>query len=123
MVFSLLILHKTTALLSILGFFARGIGHIFNQGWVQKKPAKILPHVIDTLLLVSAVTVVFMTAYSFTDGWIAAKILGLVAYIGLGLMAFRFAKNRAQKVVYWLIALAVLFYIVAVAVNKTVWPF
>lgn len=123
MYLSLLILHKTTVLLSIVGFFARGIGHLFNQGWVSKKPAKILPHVIDTLLLVSAISLVAMSAFSFTDSWIVAKIIGLIGYILFGLMAFRFAKTRVQKALYWLIALVIVFYIVAVAVHKVVWPF
>ncbi|MDY0137859.1 MAG: SirB2 family protein [Thiomicrospira sp.] len=123
MYLSLLVLHKITVLLSIVGFFARGVGHIFNQAWINKKPVKILPHVIDTLLLVSAFSLVAVSAFSFTDGWIVAKILGLIAYIGLGLMAFRFAKTRTQKALYWLLALMVVFYIVAVAVHKTAWPF
>ncbi len=123
MYLSLLMLHKITVLLSIVGFFARGVGHIFNQAWINKKPVKILPHVIDTLLLVSAISLVAVSAFSFTDGWIVAKILGLIAYIGLGLMAFRFAKTRTQKALYWLLALVVVFYIVAVAVHKTAWPF
>ncbi|MGE4503585.1 MAG: SirB2 family protein [Thiomicrospira sp.] len=123
MYLSLLVLHKITVLLSIVGFFARGVGHIFNQAWINKKPVKILPHVIDTLLLVSAISLVAVSAFSFTDGWIVAKILGLIAYIGLGLMAFRFAKTRTQKALYWLLALMVVFYIVAVAVHKTAWPF
>ncbi|HEY9017902.1 SirB2 family protein [Thiomicrospira sp.] len=123
MYFGLVLLHKVAVLLSIVGFFGRGIGHIFNQGWVSKKPVKILPHIVDTLLLVSAIGIVMVTDFSFTDPWIVAKILGLVAYIGLGLMAFRFAKTRAQKAIYWLVALVVLFYIVAVAVHKVVWPF
>lgn len=123
MYFALVLLHKTTVLLSILGFFARGIGHIFNQNWVSKKPVKILPHVVDTLLIVSAVGIVFVTGFSFSDPWIVAKILGLIAYIGFGLMAFRFAKTRTQKAIYWLLALVVLFYVVAVAVHKVAWPF
>lgn len=123
MYLSLLILHKTTVLLSIVGFFARGIGHLFNQGWVTKKPAKIVPHVIDTLLLVSAISLVAMGTFSFTDSWIVAKIIGLIGYILFGLMAFRFAKTRVQKALYWLIALVIVFYIVAVAVHKVVWPF
>lgn len=123
MYLSLLILHKTTVLLSIVGFFARGIGHLFNQGWVTKKPAKIVPHVIDTLLLVSAISLVAMSTFSFTESWIVAKIIGLIGYILFGLMAFRFAKTRVQKALYWLIALVIVFYIVAVAVHKVVWPF
>ncbi len=123
MVMSLLMLHKAAVLVSIIGFFARGIGHIFQHNWITKKPVKIVPHIVDTLLIVSAVAVVAMTGFSFSDPWIVAKILGLIAYIGLGLMAFRFAKTRGAKALYWLLALVVLFYLVAVAVHKQAWPF
>lgn len=119
----LLMLHKLAVLFSIIGFFGRGIGHIFNQQWVTKKPVKILPHVIDTLLIVSALGIVWVTGFQFSDPWILAKIIGVLVYVGLGLMAFRFAKTRAQKALYWLLALAVLFYLVAVAMQKQVWPF
>ncbi|WFE69346.1 SirB2 family protein [Thiomicrospira sp. R3] len=123
MVVGLITLHKVAVLLSIIGFFGRGIGHIFQQNWVSKKPVKILPHIVDTLLIVSAVAVVVMTGFSFSDPWILAKVLGLIVYIGLGLMAFRFAKTRGAKALYWVLALGVLFYLVAVAVHKQAWPF
>jgi uncharacterized membrane protein SirB2 len=119
----LLMLHKLAVLISIIGFFGRGIGHIFEQNWVTKKPVKILPHIVDTLLIVSAFAIVFITGFSFSDPWILAKIIGLVLYVGLGLMAFRFAKTRGMKALYWLLALVVLFYLVAVAMHKQAWPF
>lgn len=123
MYLSLLLVHKIAVLLSIVGFFGRGIGHIFQQNWVTKKPVKILPHIVDTLLIVSAFAIVFASGYSFSDPWIIVKIVGLIAYVGLGLMAFRFAKTRGAKALYWLLTLGVLFYLVAVAVHKQAWPF
>lgn len=123
MVVSLIMLHKMAVLISIIGFFGRGVGHIFDQAWVSKKPVKIIPHIVDTLLIISAVAVVLMTGFSFSDPWILAKTIGLLLYIGLGLMAFKFAKTRGLKAVYWLLALLVLFYLVAVAMHKQAWPF
>lgn len=120
---SALLIHQISVILSIIGFFARGIGHIFDQAWVQRKPVKILPHIIDTALLVSAIVLLAIGPWSILEGWIQVKILGLILYIVLGLMAFRFAKNRIQKAVYWLLALAVIFYIVAVAKTHLVIPF
>ena len=120
---SALLIHQISVILSIIGFFARGIGHIFDKGWVTKKPAKILPHIIDTALLVSAIILLVIGPWSISEGWVQAKILGLVLYIFLGLMAFRFAKNRLQKAIYWLLALIVIFYLVAVAKTHLAIPF
>ncbi|BBP45803.1 SirB family protein [Thiosulfatimonas sediminis] len=118
-----LIIHQVSVILSILGFFARGIGHIFEKPWVKLKPVKILPHIIDTALLVSALVLLIIGPWSINEGWIQIKILGLVLYIVLGLMAFRFAKNRIQKAIYWLLALVVIFYVVAVAKTHLAIPF
>lgn len=123
MYIALLFVHKITVVLSIIGFVARGWGHIFGKNWVSKKLVKIAPHIVDTLLIVSAISLVFVTGFKFTDTWIIAKILGLIGYIVLGLMAFRFAKDRLSKAIYWLAALIVIFYVVAVAMHKTPFPF
>jgi uncharacterized membrane protein SirB2 len=50
--------------------------------------------------------------------WLAAKIAGLFAYIGLGLVAFRFAATPRMRVACWLAALLVFGYVVSVAMVK-----
>lgn len=112
-------LHVTMVFLTIISFFFRGIGHLFNQAWVNRKPVKILPHVIDTILIVSAIATVLVAGFKFTETWILVKIIGLFLYVYLGLMAFRFAKTRMQKAIYWLLALALIFYLAAVAGMKS----
>jgi len=118
-----LIVHKLTVLITVVSFFLRGIGHIFNKSWVHKKFFKIFPHINDTLLIVSAVIVVYLTATSFTEQWIIAKFLALFAYIFLGVMAFKKARTRLMKAIYWLLGLSVLVYLIAVAKTKLIWPF
>lgn len=119
---SALLIHQISVILSILGFFARGIGHIFDKAWVKTKPVKILPHIIDTVLLVSAIVLLVIGPWSIAEGWIQVKIGGLILYIVLGLVAFRFAKNRLQKAIFWLLALGVIFYVVTVAKTHLVFP-
>ncbi len=115
-------LHVLFVLLSGFGFFMRGIGHIRGDLWVQKKTIRILPHIIDTGLLLSAIALLVVTNTSPLTDWVLAKIIALIVYIFLGVMAFRIAKTRGRKAIYWLLALLVFAYMFAVAKTHLVLP-
>lgn len=86
---------------------------------LQRRWIKILPHVIDTILLVSAVTLVTMIQqYPGINTWLSAKVGGVLLYIMLGMMALRFGKTRKIKTISWIAAQIVFFYIVLVALTK-----
>lgn len=119
----LLLLHKFAVLTSIAIFFARGLGVIYNREWVQRKPVKIIPHVVDTLLITSAIGIVLITPFAFSDPWVLVKLIGVIVYIVLSVVVFKIAKARTQRAVFWILNLAVLFFLVVVAVEKQVWPF
>jgi len=53
----------------------------------------------------------------FNSPWLAAKIIALLLYIGLGMLAFRFARSRRARLLAWLSAQAVFLYIVAAALS------
>lgn len=74
---------------------------------------------VDTLLLGSAIALaVMLRQYPFVAGWLTAKVLALLLYIGLGLVAFRFARTRRMQWMVWLAAQAVFIYIVSVALTR-----
>lgn len=115
-------LHALFALLSGFGFFMRGLGHVRQQPWVLRRWVRIVPHVVDTGLLVSAIAVLVSFGISPLTDWVLAKIIALLVYIVLGVMAFRVAKTPRTKLVYWLLALAVFVYILGVAkTHSPVW--
>ena len=114
------LLHVSSAFLSIVGFFLRGLWMASGNPLLQHRAAKVLPHVIDTLLLCSAIGMLLVWQVSpWQQGWLSAKILALVLYIGLGLVALRCGKSRRVKVSAWLLALFTAGYIVAVAYSKS----
>ena len=87
---------------------------------LQHRAVKVLPHVIDTLLLGSAITLLLMLHLSpIAQTWLLAKILALLLYIGLGMVALRFGQTRKIRLGAWLLALLVAGYIVSVAYIKT----
>lgn len=112
-------IHQSMAALSFAGFFARGVGMLAGAAWVKSRPAKTLPHVVDTVLIVSAIALAWMLGLTPTNApWLTAKIVGLLAYIGLGMVALRFGRTRGTRAAAWIAALATFGYIVSVAITK-----
>lgn len=83
---------------------------------------RILPHVVDTVLLASAVAlVVVVQQYPFVDPWLTAKVCALLVYIGLGTIALKRGRAKTIRLLALLAALLVFAYIVSVAVSHNPW--
>ncbi len=114
-------IHLSAVALSISGFFARGMGALLGARWVRGRAARSLPHVVDTVLLASAIALAWMAAINPLHApWLMAKIIGLLVYIGLGLVALRPTFQARTRAVAWLAALVTFGYIVSVAITKNV---
>ena len=113
------VIHITSAIFSYILFSIRGLWMMQASPRLQLRWVKILPHVIDTILLVSAITLVTMIQqYPGINTWLNAKIGGLLLYIILGMVALRFGKTRKIRTMSWIAAQIVFFYIVLVALTK-----
>jgi len=111
--------HQSAVALSFAGFFARGIGVLLDAAWVRGRPARTLPHVIDTVLLASALALAWMLRLTPGNApWLTAKIAGLLVYIALGILALRPGRPLALRVLAWLAALVTFGWIVSVALSK-----
>lgn len=113
--------HITLAYLTVLGFVVRGLWSIVDSPLREQKWARVLPHVIDTVLLSIGVIMVFSIGASFTDGWLVAKMLALLGYIGFGVLTMR-AGSRPLKLTGFLLALACVGYLFAVAFSRSPFP-
>lgn len=88
--------HMGLAYLSILLFIIRFSLFKFQPTLRSNKLLKILPHIIDTVLIIFAIMLcIQISQYPLTDHWLTAKVLGLVAYIGFGTVAIKRGKNWA----------------------------
>ena len=86
---------------------------------LQRRWIRIAPHMIDTLLLASAIWLVVLTDLDHGGSlWLMAKIIALLIYIGLGAVALHWGKSKQIRSMAWIAALLVFAYIVAVAVTK-----
>ena len=116
---TLKIIHISCALLSISGFILRGVWMLQNSPWLQSPLTKRLPHIVDTVLLLTAIAMVYWSSqYPFQQGWLTAKVVALVVYIGLGMLALRYGKSRRVRGIAWLSAIVVFMYIVGVALSR-----
>lgn len=106
-------IHMTAAGLSILLFILRAFWSVTESPLLQKKLVKIVPHVIDTILLVAAVALAMMIGPY--QPWILTKVLLLVVYIGLGTVAIKRGKTPRQRLIAAVLAVLVYMYILSVA--------
>lgn len=112
-------LHVTCVVLSGLGFCLRGAWMLVESPLRQHRLTRILPHIVDTLLLGSALSMAWISGqYPFVNGWLTAKLFGLLAYILLGMMALKRGRTLAIRRGYFRLALLTYAYIVGVALSR-----
>jgi uncharacterized membrane protein SirB2 len=116
-------MHMTSAALTFTLFVLRGSWMIRNSPLFRRRWTKVVPPVIDTVLLLTGFYLVMQTQqYPLKDSWLTAKLTGVLVYIGFGIAAFR-GKTRRQRILFWLLACSVFIYILLVALTRNPVPF
>jgi uncharacterized membrane protein SirB2 len=116
------ILHLTFVLLSISSFVGRVFLAEKQPEMLEQKWIKIGPHIINSLLLITGFTLVFQGSWlSGEYGWIIAKLIALLGYVGLGIIAIKSQGDLRWKAFAGAIACFV--YIAVVAVTKNAFIF
>ena len=114
-------IHIVFVALSFTGFFIRGIWMLMESRLLKQIWVRIIPQFVDTVLLVSAIILAIQLRFSpFEHAWLAAKIIALLVYIGIGLVALRFGRTKLIRLVAWLLGMVIFSYIVSVALSKSV---
>ncbi len=116
-------LHITTVYLTLALFLLRGVWMMLDSPRPQARWIKVVPHINDTVLLSAAIGMLFASGMNpLEHPWIIAKIVGLLAYIGIGTVALKRGRSKGLRIKAFVASLGVFAYIVAVAVNKQVIP-
>lgn len=123
---TLKLIHISAVTASFCGFSARGLGALRGARWVRHRLTRLLVHLVDTVLLLSAIGMLLILHLSpWALPWLQAKILGLVLYIVLGTLALRpvrstgIGRPAGMRLAFWLGALVTFGYIVSVALTKS----
>lgn len=110
--------HLLMAVLSVSFLIVRFVLSLKSAAILQRKFFKIAPHVIDSLLLLSALMLMItINQYPFVHAWLTEKLLALLAYIALGVMAFK-GRTAAIRWLCFLGALGWLALVFRVAITK-----
>lgn len=109
--------HVTSAALSIAGFVLRYLLMLAGAAALRSRIARVLPHVVDTVLLASALAMAWMIGS--LPAWLVVKIVALLAYIVIGSIALKRGRTMAARAVAGLLAIAVFAFIVSVALTKS----
>ena len=119
----LLPVHLLTIFISFAGFIIRGIWMLLDSDKLNQRWVKIVPHINDTLLLLSGVGLVQVTKiYPWQHPWLATKLTALIVYILLGTIAIKRGKTKNQKIIAWILAMLVFIYMLLVAKYHNPWP-
>ena len=121
--YELKIFHIICVVVSISGFFLRGLTLFIHPEWMQQRWIRIVPHYVDSLLFFSGIGLAVSMRYMPTEHtWLLVKMMSLLTYIVLGHVALGRRWNFSSKVrvLCWLLALVVASYMVYVARTKMV---
>jgi uncharacterized membrane protein SirB2 len=117
-------LHIACAVLSIVGFAARGVLMLRESRLLQARFVRMAPHAVDTVLLASAIALAWRSGqFPFAQGWLTAKVLALAAYIVLGTIALKPGRSPTVRRAAFTLALATVLYIVSVALTRDPWGY
>ena len=113
--------HIASVLASGLLFFMRGIAVQAGRADLALAPVpRYLSYAIDTTLLTAALMLLsILPAASYSNGWLAAKLVLLPVYVVCGWLAFRAPGRRRQAV---FLVLAVLAYLSMLGIARAHHP-
>ena len=108
--------HVASVLLSFALFLFRG-GLMFAESkWQKNLFVRVVPHVVDTVLLTTALWLMSMLRqYPFVHHWLSVKVILLALYIVLGNLALKRGRTKRERGVFFVLAVLVFLCIVSVA--------
>ncbi len=119
----LITLHLTSVALTISLFTLRYWWRWSNNPRFQARWVRVLPHIVDSVLLLSGVGLIALTGYlPFTvkGAWLTEKLFGVIIYIVLGFIALGRHRPRGQRAgfIAFMLGLVVLYIIIKLAATK-----
>lgn len=115
-------IHTTAVVLSLALFALRGAWMVLDSPRLGARWVKVVPHVIDTVLLASALALAAtIQQWPFVHAWLTVKVVLLLVYIGLGMIALKPGRPKRVRVAALLLALATFLALVSVARAHDPW--
>ncbi|MCL7943479.1 SirB2 family protein [Marinobacter sp. ATCH36] len=111
--------HMIAAYLTVVLFALRLLLDAVGKPNWRKTPLRWIPHANDTVLLVAAISLLFVTPWMpFVHGWLTAKIFLLVGYIVAGVFALKETRSLQVRLIASVLALVQIMAIFHLALAK-----
>ena len=108
--------HMLFVVISILLFEYRFLLKIIKKP--IGKVLSIVPHINDTLLLATGISLAFIADFNpFDHSWLFVKIVALFFYIGFGMIALK--ANGTKSIIGYVLATTTIVFMLFTAINKT----
>jgi len=112
-------IHILAVAASFALFFIRGVWLLQSYPPAPERWVRILPHVVDGLLVASALGMLAMApATADYKGWMPVKLALIGLYVFLVVFVIRLAKAKWQRFAAWLLALMVFLFVTSIAVLR-----
>lgn len=92
--------HMITVTISVLLLCFRYVLMLKDSPLLQQKWLKIIPHTVDTFLLLSGLYLIHLTRFiPFTPSapWLTEKLICVFVYIVLGFFALKYGQNKTIR--------------------------
>lgn len=111
-------LHMTFAGLSLALFMLRAWWSVCEAPQLHARWVRVVPHLVDTALLVLGISLMVMLRFwPYQHPWLAAKLIGLVAYILVGTIAIKHGRAPAIRGAAAVVAILIFLYIIGAAIQ------
>ena len=111
--------HIVAVAASFALLFVRGLWVMRSYPSPQESWVRVLPHVVDAVLVGSAVALLFETQkLGWPGAWMTLKLAYVAAYVVLALVLLRSSKAIVLKILTWLAAVFLFLFITTVAVLR-----
>jgi uncharacterized membrane protein SirB2 len=113
-------IHVVAATLTISGFLLRGFWMLSGSPKLNLPVVRIVPHAVDSVFLFSGIWLIWILSLPvLSQPWLIAKLVAILVYIILGMIALRRGRTARVRVTAFFLALMTFAYIVGVALSKS----
>ena len=110
------LIHVTTVIASGTLFLVRGIAVNLGGNWSMTRPVRYLSYTIDIVLLSAGLSLLaILPSAAYSNGWLALKLILLVVYIGLGMLALKRGRTATVRRICFVAAVAVFLFVYVIA--------
>ena len=110
--------HSGIALLTLIIFIVRGVMMLAGSSKVNSRLILGIASITTILLFGFGVYIAFVKGLSFADGFVLTKIIGLLLFVALGVIALKQGLAKPTAIILWCLGLGIFVYTYLIGMGK-----